>query len=128
MGGGGDAPAGARELGSRRRAQPAPPAVVWSALARPRAPGARPWLELLPDEVEPLVVRSVEPVLVVWSSLWPDRPQEEIHFELAPDGSGTMLRWVLLSADVPPTDSLLGHMRHRLNVLVNERLRLSFGQ
>jgi hypothetical protein len=67
---------------------------------------------------------------VVWSSLWPDRPLEHIRFDLrlADDGYGCALRWTLITADAAPTGSKLGHMRYRLNLLVNERLRWSYGQ
>ena len=70
------------------------------------------------------------PPHVVWSSLWPDRPLERISFDLrlADDGHGCALRWTLVTTDAAPTDSKLGHLRHRLNLLVNERLRLSYGQ
>jgi hypothetical protein len=116
------------ELGSRERGQPTPARIVWGSLARPRDPAARPWLDLLPDEVEPRIVESVAPTLVVWSSLWPDRPQDLIRFDIRPDGPGCRLRWTLLADEPPPTDSKLGHLRSRLNILINERLRLSYGQ
>jgi hypothetical protein len=119
-----------RELGSRERSQPAPPHAVWASLIDPRRSGARPWLELLADEVEPHVIEAVEPDRVVWSSLWPDRPQDRIRFDLriADDGYSCALRWSLLTPDDPPSDSKLGHLRHRLNLLVNDRLRGSYGQ
>jgi hypothetical protein len=116
------------ELGSRTRAQPAPARVVWASLTRPRDPAARPWLDLLADEVDPLILESVAPELVVWSSLWPDRPDETIRFDIRPDGPGCRLRWTLLTAGPQPTGSRLGHLRYRLNVLINERLRRSYGQ
>ena len=119
----------AAELGSRARRQPAPPRIVWASLARPRDPAARPWLELLADEVEPRVIAGEEPTLVVWSSLWPDRPGDRVRFDIAPDdGGGSVLRWTLLSGGEEPSASRLGHLRYRMNVLVNERLRLSYGQ
>jgi hypothetical protein len=118
------------ELGSRERALAAPPSVVWASLADPRSAVARPWLELLDDEIEPLVLDSHRPDLVVWSTLWPDRPNERIRFEPAPapDGEGSMLRWTLTSCGPAPTTSKIGHMRFRINYLVNGRLRLSYGQ
>jgi hypothetical protein len=61
------------ELGSRTQTQPAPAAVLWLSLTRPRDRAARQWLDLLDDEVDPQILESVEPTLVVWSSLWPDR-------------------------------------------------------
>ena len=116
------------ELGSRMREQPTPASVVWSSLTQPRDPTARQWLDLLDDEVDPHIVECVEPALVVWSSLWPDRPDERIRFDIQPVGQGCRLRWTLLTAGVRPAESKLGHMRSRLNVLINERLRLSYGQ
>jgi hypothetical protein len=102
--------------------------VVWWSLTQPRDPTARYWLELLDDEVDPQIVDSVEPTLVVWSSLWPDRPDETIRFTIQPNSQGCQLRWTLLTTGPEPTESKLGHMRSRLNVLINERLRLSYGQ
>ena len=76
------------------------------------------------------MLEQVRPHLLVWSSLWPDRPADLIRFDLEPDaeGSGCLLRWTLPTQDpaVPP-DSVLGHLRKRLNVLINEKLRLSYG-
>jgi hypothetical protein len=117
------------ELGSRERGQPAPAHIVWESLTAPRKPTARPWLDLLPDEIEPRIVEAEPPSLVVWSSLWPDRPHDLIRFDLRPAGErdGCTLRWTLTTTDAPPTDSKLGHLRHRINVLINERLRYSYG-
>ncbi|GLI02211.1 hypothetical protein Pa4123_74890 [Phytohabitans aurantiacus] len=95
---------------------------------RLHGPGARQWLDLLDDEVEPRVLESLEATLVVWSSLWPDRPDERIRFDIEPDGPGSRLRWTLLTPGPEPTASKIGHMRFRLNFLVNERLRSSYGQ
>jgi hypothetical protein len=118
------------ELGRRERNQPAPPNVVWESLTAPRRDAGRRWLELLDDEIEPRVVEVVKPSLVVWSSLWPDRPRDRIRFDLrlADDGYGCALRWTLTTTDGPPNDSKRGHLRYRLNLLINERLRLSYGQ
>jgi hypothetical protein len=83
---------------------------------------------LLDDEVDPRILESVEPTLVVWSSLWPDRPDESIRFDILPAHQGCQLRWTLLTAGSRPTESKVGHMRFRLNVLINDRLRRSYGQ
>jgi hypothetical protein len=104
-------------IGSREKTLPAPPSVVWRSLVEPHAPGARPWLRLLDDEVEPRVLAADEPVLVVWSSLWP-----------RPDGGGTALRWTLTTDAEPPDDGATGHLRYRLNQLLWADLRLSYGQ
>lgn len=118
------------EIGARRRNQPAPPHAVFAALTDPDRDPTRPWLPLLADEQRPVVLEVEEPVLVVWSSLWPHRPDARIRFELPGDasGSGTDLRWVLLVAEPLPDASLTGHLRKRLNQLVNAELRYSFGQ
>lgn len=116
------------EIGSRARTLPAPPRVVWGSLMDPHQPGARTWLVLLDDEVEPRVLESREPDRVVWSSLWPSRPRDQVVLELEPAGVGTLLRFTLLTPDVPPDDSKTGHLRRRLNHLLYADLRYSYGQ
>ncbi|MEW2382378.1 hypothetical protein AB0873_09845 [Micromonospora sp. NPDC047707] len=117
------------EAGSRMRNQPPPPAAVFEALTTPDRDPRRPWLRLLDDEQAPRVLRAEHPHLVVWSSLWPRRPDAEVHFHLAFDGIyGTQLRWTLLVVEPLPDPSLLGHLRKRLNFLINENLRSTFGQ
>jgi hypothetical protein len=116
------------EIGSRARKLPAPPAVVWDSLVRPRQPGTREWLDLLADETEPHVLDAERPGRLVWSSLWPSRPRDEVHFELTPVGSETLLRFTLLTPDDLPDDSNVGHLRRRLNQLLFGDLRLSYGQ
>jgi hypothetical protein len=115
-------------LGRRTRNLPAPPAVVWESLSVPRRPGARPWLNLLPDEIEPSILETSRPNLVVWSSIWPKTPDQEIRFEIASDGSyGTNLTWELHSP-VEMDASAVGHRRFRLNRLLWADLRYSYGQ
>ncbi|MGC4855419.1 hypothetical protein ACLQ24_19010 [Micromonospora sp. DT4] len=118
-------------LGSRQRSQPAPARVVRRSLRDPQEAGSRPWLELRDDEVPPRVVAGYAPVLLVWSSLWPHRPLDEVRFDISrglPAGD-CMLRWTLTTPDVDlPSESTLGYLRHRLNYLINNRLRLSYGQ
>ena len=117
------------EFGSRARILPAPPAVVWESLTQPRKPGARPWLNLLDDEIDPRILRADAPELVVWSSLWPSRPADEVHLELAETGSGeTRLRFTLLTPDSAPDESKTGHLRRRVNELLFADLRCSYGQ
>ena len=115
------------EIGSRARNLPAPPRVVWLSLVDPRRAGSRPWLELLADEVEPRVLAAVEPERVVWSSLWPSRPDDEVHFELTPEAGGTSLRFTLLTPHEMPDASKTGHLRKRLNHLLYADLRYSYG-
>jgi hypothetical protein len=116
------------ELGRRTRTLPPPPHIVWESLTDPHREGVRPWLNLLPDEVEPRILESVCPKLVVWSSIWPNTPDQIIRFDIAPDGGdGTALTWTLTS----PTeldDAAVGHRRYRLNKLIWADLRYSYGQ
>jgi hypothetical protein len=116
------------EFGSRVRRLPAPPHVVWESLVHPHQPGARPWLALLDDEVEPRVLSSHEPTSVVWSSLWPSRPRDEVHLELSAVGGETALAFTLLTPDDPPDASKAGHIRRRVNHLLYADLRFSYGQ
>lgn len=118
------------EVGSRRRNQPAPPHVTFEALTEPNRDPARPWLVLLDDEQRPRLVEIEKPCLVVWSSLWAKRPDAVVCSDLPFDRSerGTDLRWTLLVNEPMPDVVLVGHMRKRLNQLINANLRYTFGQ
>jgi len=117
---------GPRAGGSSRQTETARP-------ARKPGPGphrqaARPWLQLLDDEVEPLVLDSHEFDRVVWSTLWLKRPDARLQFDLADTDGGTDLRWTLY-ADAPvPDPALTGHMRKRVNEIINANLRYTYGQ
>ena len=117
------------EVGQRTRNQPAPPWAVHDALVEPDRDPSRPWLSLLVDEQPPTIIESVRPGLVVWSSLWPHRPDAVIRFDLPADtGGGTDLTWTLLVEEPEPHLAQLGHFRKRINQLINADLRYSFGQ
>lgn len=116
------------EIGSRRRALAAPAHVVWQSLTEPRRPAGRSWLALLDDEIEPTIVEAIEPVRVVWSSIWPSRPHDVIEFDIEPTGDGTALRWTVRTPAEPPDATRIGHIRYRMNVLINRELRYSYGQ
>jgi hypothetical protein len=118
------------EAGRRQRNQPAPPRAVFEALTQPNRDPDRQWLVLRDDEVPPRVLESVSPRVVVWSSLWTKRTDARIRFDLPPDGGGygTDLCWTLTVDDPMPEDDLLGHLRKRINELINRDLRISFGQ
>ena len=127
---GGAYPALVIEVGQRRRNQPAPPSAVHDALVEPDRDPARQWLRLAADEQPPRIVEAARPELVVWSSLWPQRPDALIRFDLPADasGQGTDLTWTLLVEEPEPHPSLLGQLRKRINELINAELRYSFGQ
>jgi hypothetical protein len=118
------------EIGRRQRNQPAPPHAVFDALTEPGRDPSRPWLILQDDEVNPTVIEAFRPDYVVWSSLWPSRPDARLRFDLPVDanGSGTDLCWTLTVDDPEPDASKAGHMRKRINELINANLRYSFGQ
>ena len=117
-------------IGSRQRTQPPPPRVVFEALCEPDQDPCRPWLSvnLLEDEQLPSVLRSDFPTSVVWSSLWIKRPEAVVEFDLAPRGSDTMLRWTVYVDEPAPPDAWIGHVRKRMNRLINADLRFTFGQ
>lgn len=114
-------------LGSKVKPQPAPPHVIFEALTEPRRRDGRDWLRLLDDEIDPAVLTATPPSQVTWSSIWPKRPRAQVQFDIEPDGMGSRLRWTLLDIDDPGPDAL-GHMRKRLQVLINAELRFSLGQ
>jgi hypothetical protein len=98
-------------------------------MAHPDRDPARPWLLLLDDERPPQLISAANPVVIVWSSLWEKLPDARVRFDLASDGAaGTLLRWTLLVEKSLPDPALLGHLRKRLNELINANLRYTFGQ
>ena len=117
-------------LGSRKRNLPAPPHAVFEDLTAPNRSPSRPWLRLLDDEMTPVVLESAQPRRAVWSSLWPQRPDAQIIFELSPGGpgGGTDLRWTLTLDPPEPDENMAGHMRKRINTLIYANLRHTYGQ
>jgi hypothetical protein len=117
------------EIGRRTRSQAPPPHVVFEALTDPDRDPYRQWLYLRDDEQRPRVLMADPPRALSWSSLWPQRPDALVEFHLAarPDG-GTDLRWRLLVEEPAPEPGLIGHLRRRLNQLINADLRFTFGQ
>jgi hypothetical protein len=87
-------------------------------------------LILLKGELMPVVVESREPGLFVWSTLWPERPEAVIRFELPRDegGYGTDLTWTLQLEEPVPGGHRLVEMRRTINRLVNGNLRDTFDQ
>ena len=116
-----------KTLTRRRKTQPAPPHIVFGALTHPHAAGARPWLFLYDDEREPRVLQHEGPNLVVWSSIWPDRPTDQIVFTIEGGEYDSTLEWCLQSDD-DADEAHIRRMRRRLDELINRDLRFSFGQ
>lgn len=117
-----------REVRSRRRNQPAPPGVVFDDLYDPHRQPARPWLHLRDGEIGPIVIDAGRPDYVVWSSLWAERPDAMIRFDLAGAGGGTDLRWTLYVDDPLPDPSFAKYMGKRVGELINANLRYTYGQ
>ena len=106
-----------------------PPHVVHESLLQPDRDPTRPWLVLHVDELRPVVLRAEAPYLLVWSFLWPDRPQDAVRLDLAAvHGGGTRLRWTWLSAAAPPGPARVREVRARLGQLLFGRLRETYDQ
>jgi hypothetical protein len=115
-------------VGTRRKYQAPPPQVVFDALCELDDVSPRRWLVLLDDERPPTVVDADRPSRVVWSSLWPSRPDALVRFDLEPGHGGTSLRWTLTVGAPAPDEQYGRHLRRRINVLINAHLRESFDQ
>ncbi|MCZ4556540.1 hypothetical protein O4215_13255 [Rhodococcus maanshanensis] len=117
------------EVARKRRTQPPPPHVLYEALTDPDRDPTRPWLLLQEDEQRPTIAESVEPNVVVWTSLWPLRPDANIRFDIeGPSRGSATLTWTLILDDPVPDAATIIRMRKRLNVLINANLRFTFGQ
>jgi hypothetical protein len=113
-----------RALRSRSKTQAPPAWALYEALSDPVADQARrEWLRLEDGEVPPRVLVAVAPSLVVWTSLWPDRPGDQVRFDIE-DGR---LTWTLMGEAEGQDEPRLDQLRYRLNVLINADLRYSFG-
>jgi hypothetical protein len=115
------------EVASRDKGQDAPDWVIFEALTEPDRDAARKWMFLVPGERHPEILEARKPDLVVWSSLWDDRPDARIRFELTGRFGGTGLRWVLLVDEPSPDEVTVREMRRRINTLINGNLRETFG-
>jgi len=71
------------ELSRRAKSQAPPPWVVWEALCDPWRDEGREWFVVRPGEVAPTILDQERPCLVVWSSIWTDRPELQIRFDLS---------------------------------------------
>ncbi|WP_296607027.1 hypothetical protein [Nocardioides sp.] len=114
------------EYGARAKRLPAPPHVVWDDLVARKRVGVRAWLALRGDEIEPEVLGAARPHLVVWSSLWPARPDDRVEMTLTARGTETLLGFRLLAPGAPPGDDLTQRIRYRVNRLLYDDLRRSY--
>jgi hypothetical protein len=73
-------------------------------------------------------LEAQQPRHLVWTSLWPDRPNDQIRIELAATGGETSLRFVLLTPDQAPGDEKTRDLRRRLSHLLFADLRYSYGE
>jgi hypothetical protein len=110
------------ELARRRKSQAPPPWVVCEALCDP-FPEYRQWFDLRADEVAPTILEhDRQPHRVVWSSIWVERPELRIEFEIDGGGSGCTVTWVLRGPTMLGAEELKP-LRYRLNQLINDRMR-----
>lgn len=118
------------EIGRRKRNQPAPPHAVFEAMTHLDRDPDRPGWICSTTRFARKLCTSIRRRLVVWSSLWVKRPDARIRFDLPPDANalGTDLCWTLLVDEPAPADALVGHMRKRLNQVINANVRYTFGQ
>lgn len=114
-----------RALRSRSKMQPPPAWAIYEALSDPLADQARrEWLHLHDGEVPPRVLLAIPHSLVIWSSLWPDRPDDEIRLDIDDE----RCTWTLMGEAAEHDEERLDQLRYRLDVIINADLRYSFGQ
>jgi hypothetical protein len=110
-------------LRKRSKSQPSPAQAIYEALSDPVADQARrEWLDLRDGELPPRVVQAVFPSLVVWASLWSDRPDDQIRFDI----EDRRLTWTLMGEATDEDEERLDQLRYRLDVMINADLRISF--
>jgi hypothetical protein len=109
------------ELARRQKSQAPPPWVVFEALCDP-FPEYRQWFDLQADEMVPTILEHDRPHRVVWSSIWVERPELRIEFEIDGGGSGCSVTWALLGPTALNPDAIKP-LRYRLNQLINDRMR-----
>ena len=114
-----------RQLRTCGKAQPPPAHALFEALSNPKADQRRrPWLHLRDDERDPRVLQAELPATVVWSSLWNDRPNDVLRFDIRDQ----YVTWTLLGEASEEDEPRLTQLGHRINEIVNADLRYSFGQ
>jgi hypothetical protein len=117
------------ELVRRRKSQAPPARLMWQAIANPESTESRgwPWFEPLADEQVPAIVEIDEPRRVVWGSIWRDRPDLRVVFEIEPhygdDRYGCTVTWILRGPEGALNAEDLERRRYRMNQLINGILR-----
>ncbi len=66
------------------------------------------------------MVQAIFPSLV-WASLWPDRPDDQIRFDI----EDQRLTWTLMGEASAADEEPLAQLRYRLDVMINADLRIS---
>ena len=111
--------------------------VVVKSRCRRFAPPVWRMLEVLSDDIDSWLVTGAgeehprvlgaDGSVVLWSSLWQDRPDDRLRLDVEGDGSGSRLRW---SLECPkgnlPDDERIRQMRYRINQLLIGQLRDHF--
>lgn len=115
------------ELARRSKGQAPPPWVIWEALCDPWRSSGRDWFDLRTGELVPRLLESRKPDLVVWSSIWEERPELRIRFEITPAGAGSAVTWTLLGPE-PLNGDEIKRRRYRIDQLINGQLRETFDQ
>lgn len=114
-----------RALRTRSKSFPPPARYTFEALSDPVGDQRRrAWLHLEPGEMEPRVLRAEPHAVVEWASLWPDRPDDVLRFDVADEH----LTWALLGEATEADEPRLDELRRRIDRLVHAGLRESFGQ
>jgi len=116
------------ECGRRRKSLPPPQRFLWQDLYAPRLDGSRVWLKLRPGEQMPAVLSAVEPTRVVWSSLWIDRPDDQVVLTVEAERDSSILEFVWLTPTTPPPVSIATSRAKRLSALLFGELRYTYGQ
>jgi hypothetical protein len=96
----------------------APVWAVFRALTEERGH----WVQLERGEMLPTVVDAVDGRRIVWSSMWPVRPDDTIEFELSRAARGTAVRYRWFT-DSPPDERDVNTTRQRLNRNIGGCLR-----
>jgi hypothetical protein len=113
-----------RALRSRSKTHAPPASAIYEALSDPLADQARrEWLDLRDGELPPRVIQAVFPSLVIWASLWPDRPDDQIRFDI----EDQRITWTLMGDASGEDEDRLDQLRYRLDMMINADLRISFG-